>query len=765
MRSAKLWGMAVLTILMVCRSAGATGLLVPSDKSIPPLGVKSHRVNVQIKDGVAQTKLTEVFYNATNSRLEATFVFPIPAEAALTDFAMYINGKRESGQVVEAAKARQVYEDIVRRMRDPGLLEYMGRKMLQMRVFPIEPNSTQKIEVTYSCALPFDNGVYYYVFPLNTGDKASRVLEDSTFGVEITSTHALANVYSPSHKVGVTRKGDHSAVVGFEEERASLDKDFALYFTVADKDFGLNLLTYRVKGQDGYFALMLAPRVELKDDEVMAKDVCFLVDVSGSMLQEDRIGSAKAALKFCLKSLSEKDRFALVPFSTGVETFGEGLMEAKKDNVEKALACVDKLEARGGTALCGALLKGLEMAPEGTRPYIVVLITDGKPTIGVTEPADIIAELKKANKVNVRVFSFGIAEQLDVPLLDGITETTKGYSEYVSPGREIEAEISAFFRKVSSPVLAALKLEFGKVKVTDMYPQTLPDLFRGSQLMVFGRYSGGGDVAVQLKGAMKGKEQTFAFDAAFPAETVENAFIPHLWAQRKIAYLLDEIRLHGENKELVDEVVRLSKEFGIATPYTSYLVLENEQAYVQHGIMRSETVASAMKAAAAGPAAMPSAVLDAKRKERQSAAEKLDGEAMFFAKGGAPAGAADAEGFRSGERAVNLSQTMREWKDADREGGAGMTRVQTTLKRVGDKTFVQIHGVFVDTEYKDGLKELKLKWGSDAYFAALRALPKIKDYLSLGERVIVVIEGKALIVGDEGQETFAEAAVREFFAK
>jgi len=333
MKLTRLAALAVAMALACSRLAGASGLLLPREPELPPLAIKSHRVNVEIRDGVATSKLAEVFVNNTDRRLEATYVFPVPAGATITDFAMYINGKRQAGEVVEADKARRVYEDIVRRMRDPGLLEYMGRNMLKMRVFPIEPRSTQKIELSYSYALPFESGLYRYTFPLKTGQKASRVLDDVTFSVEITSTNALANIYSPTHKVGISREGENRAVVGFEESGGTLDRDFVLYYGLAQEDFGLNLLTYRPEGKDGYFALMIAPRLGIKDEDVLPKDVAFVLDVSGSMQQENRIGSAKKAIEFCLNALNPRDRFAVLPFSTSVEKFREGLSEASPENV------------------------------------------------------------------------------------------------------------------------------------------------------------------------------------------------------------------------------------------------------------------------------------------------------------------------------------------------------------------------------------------------------------------------------------------------
>ncbi len=734
---------AVLAFVLVCRTVGATGILVPDEEKLPPLAIKSHRVNVRIEGNMATTRVSEVFLNSTDRRLEATFIFPIPPEAALTDFAMYINGKRQSGEIVEADRARQIYQDIVRRLRDPGLLEYLDSGLLRMRVFPIEPNSETKVEVTYTHALPFESGVYEYTFPLKTGHRASKVLEDFTLSVEITSHLPLKSVYSPTHDVGVTRKDDHHALAGFERSGAVLDTDFTLFYTVSREDFGLNLLTHRRAGEDGYFALMISPRVEIEQRNVMAKDVCFVIDTSGSMQEQDRIASARKAVKFCLRALSPGDRFAVVTFSTGVEVFGDGLTEATPEAVERAVAYVEKLEARGGTDLCGAALHALRMAPEGGRPYLTVLVTDGKPTVGVTEPGEIIRKVEEANRANVRVFTFGIAENLNVVLLDRIAEATRGYSEYVAPGREIEQKISSFFRKVSHPVLSELQLAFGEIKVRDLYPQRMPDLFRGSQVIAFGRYSGGGDVAVQLTGALKDERRTFAYDASFPKENAANGFLPHLWARRKIGYLLDQVRLHGESKELTDEVMRLSKEYGIATPYTSYLVLENEEAYRRHGILRRDALKT-LRAAGVAAAAPEEA------QRFRHAREMAD----FVTAGSV---GADAEGGR----AVRLSEAISDLKEAEPVTGRGA--LGANIHRVGGKRFLYVGGTYVDTEFAEQMEMLQLKWGSDAYFAVLDAMPELKDYLALGESVVVVIGDKALVIADEGKDEMSAEEIKEFF--
>ncbi|MHC4480981.1 MAG: trypsin, partial [Planctomycetota bacterium] len=380
------------------------------------------------------------------------------------------------------------------------------------------------------------------------------------------------------------------------------------------------------------------------------------------------------------------------------------------------------------------------------RPYLVVLATDGKPTVGVKKPDEIIGRIDAANGRNVRVFTFGIAENLDVPLLDRIAETTRGYSEYVAPGREIEERISSFFRKVSHPVLADLELDFGGIKVADLYPGRLPDLFRGSQVVAFGRYGDSGEVALELTGVLAGKRRSFAYDASFPAQNAANEFLPQLWARRKIGYLLDQIRLHGQSKELVDEVVRLSKEYGIATAYTSYLVLENEEAYRRHGIVREGALRSLRQKGVAAEAPAGAAASAVAARERFAAEHKALG--------------ADADAVSGGE-AIRLSRRLRDWKESGAVAGGERAR----LHRVHGKTFAEVGGAYVDTEFTAEMETLQLKWGSDAYFAALEALPELKDFLALGESVVVVIGEKALVVADDGEDEMTPEEIKAFFGK
>ena len=565
----------------------AAGLLVPTDQSLPPLAVKYLRVDTTIDNQVATTHVVQEFQNSTSSNLECTYIFPLPKSAAIRDFAMYIGGKRMKGELLEKDKARQVYEEIVRRSKDPGLLEYMDSNLLRLRIFPVPARGTQKVEIEYSQLIGLDDGLAEYVFPLRVGDKASKTLEDFTVAVRIKSATPIKNVYSPTHDVGVSRPSDREAVAGMETKSAVLDRDFQLFYTVSEKDFGLSLMTYRPDPeQPGMFLMLISPKSEITNDRRVPRDVAFVVDTSGSMKGE-KIEQVKKALKFCLDKLDPKDRFAIVQFSTMAQTLDKSWTEAKGENLQKARAWIDQLEANGGTNISEALQRTFALGVEEGRLATVLFLTDGRPTVDLCDTDALVKFVKDSNKRNLRIFTFGVGDDVNTHLLDRMSDDAGGITEYVRPGEAIDGKVTRLFSKMSYPVLTDLALEVPGVQIAEMYPSKLPDLFRGSQVVVVGSYKGAGDSAIRLRGRIGKKQEELVYEGTFPKKTAERTFIAPLFANRKVGYLLDQIRLHGENKEVRDEVVRLSLAYGIETPYTSYLVLENEQQYKQFGINRS----------------------------------------------------------------------------------------------------------------------------------------------------------------------------------
>jgi len=580
---------AILCAVAAAGMAQAQGILVARDTAAPPdapkapLVIRSYRADVSITGTVATTKIDQVFTNRTDSRLEGTFYYPLPESAAITKFVMYIGSEAVQGQLVEKTEARRIYNEIVRAVRDPAVLEYAGRNLFKMDVFPIDPRSDKRIQLEYTQQLEITGGAVRYVHPLDAGRLVKYPIESIAVSCTIESPMGVKGVYSPSHEIDTFRDNDHKATAGFETGNVVPLKDFVLFYTLSDQDFGLNVLSYRPDpGQDGYFMLLLAPKQEFTDQEIEAKTVVFVFDTSGSMAG-DKIEQARRALSFCLTSLNEADQFNVVTFATGVNSLAEQILPATKESISRANEFVTGIKARGGTNIEQALTTALKSIQATNGPTMVVFLTDGLPTVGVTDMEQILTRVAEANAnghpdaAKSRIFVFGVGTDVNTHLLDQTATASHAASQYVVPGEDIEVAVSSFYEKVAYPVMSDIKLDFGDVYVYDYYPTALPDIFRGSQVTLFGRYRGAGHLAVKLRGSVNEQERELAFDADFPEKEAGYDFIPRLWAIRRVAHLADEIRLHGESPELRDEVVALGKEWGLVTPYTSYLVLDEAE--------------------------------------------------------------------------------------------------------------------------------------------------------------------------------------------
>jgi Ca-activated chloride channel family protein len=569
-------------------TARADGLIVvPNPPSVvrghfsfAPLEVVYHRVECDIQDQVAVTSVDQEFFNPNSARLEGEYIFPVPKGAQINKFSMDIDGKQVEAELLPAEKARQIYTEIVAKTKDPALLEYAGRAMFKVRIFPIEPNSRKQIKLKYTELLKQDNGLLDYHYTLNTEKFSAKPLKNVSVKVTVNSADPLTTLYSPTHEVEVKRKGDTSATVGFEAKDIRPDTDFHLYIGRKQAPLGINLLTYRPdSSKEGYFVLMASPTVS-KDVKALPKDVVFVMDTSGSMAGE-KIEQARKALKYCIDTLNPDDRFDVVRFSTEAEPLFDGVKAASAENRAKAQEFVASFRAAGGTAIDEALAKARsELGRTAGQPRLsmTVFMTDGQPTVGETNPDAIIKKNVKDAAGGVRIFSFGVGHDVNTKLLDLVAEGSHGYSQYVLPNENLELSMSNFWGKVQDPVLAGLKLDAGDFRLSSVYPNELPDLFKGDQLVVFGTYTKAGKGAVTLTGTAGTTEQKFAQDVTFEEKTDSSKeWIAKLWATRRVGYLLDEIRLRGESKELRDEVVELARKWGVVTPYTAMLIIEDER--------------------------------------------------------------------------------------------------------------------------------------------------------------------------------------------
>ncbi len=553
---------------------------VPRPFTFAPLDVTFHRVEAKVRDQVATTWIDQEFYNPNDRQLEGTYIFPVPRGAQIDKFSMEVDGRQIEAELLPADKARRIYEDIVRRHRDPALLEYAGRDVFKVRIFPIEARGKKRVKLSYTQLLAADAGLVHYLYPLNTEKYSASPIPTVSLKIEIESGRPLTSIYSPSHSVEISRHGNSRAVVGFESRDVKPDTDFQLFFATEKDDVGVNLMTYRTGEEDGHFLVLAAPAfgAQDKDRQILPKDVIFVLDTSGSMAGK-KLEQAKRALLFCVENLNDPDRFEIVRFSTEVEPLFGALVDAQAANRAKAGAFIQELKPIGGTAIHDALLRALSARPGGSaRPYFVIFLTDGLPTVGPVDNDTIVSMARTAGGGQTRVFCFGIGNDVNTHLLDRITETTRATSAYVLPDEDLEVKLSNFFSKIRDPVLADLKLAFPEgVRVTKLHPSPLPDLFRGEQLVLAGRFSGTAEGDMVLEGSVNGVSQKFVFPVKFGGPATDHAFIPRLWATRRIGYLLDEIRLRGESAELRDEAAELARKYGIVTPYTAFLIHEDEQ--------------------------------------------------------------------------------------------------------------------------------------------------------------------------------------------
>lgn len=715
---------------------------VPPPPPTPfPLEVQYHRVKVEIDNQAAVTYVDQEFYNPTHWQLEGYYLFPLPKDAVIKKFSMYIDGKEMEAELLDAAKARKIYEDIVRKRRDPALLEYVGQGVFKARIFPIEPHSKKRVKISYTELLTKDNQTIEYLYPLNTEKFSAKPLKDVSIHVELKSSENIKNIYCPTHKVEINRKGMKGAVVGFEETDVKPDRDFKLYYSTDNEKLGFSLLSYKKESGDGYFFLSLSPGVGAGGEEISEKDITFVLDVSGSMAGE-KMKQAKQALLFCVENLNKGDRFEIIRFSTEAEALFREFSTVSEKSLDRAREFIRDLKAIGGTNIDEALEMASKMKKRDGVPYMIIFLTDGKPTIGETEN-DVLLEkieknLSKGNGGGVRVFTFGIGHDINTHLLDRITEVTRAYSSYIAPEEDIEVKVSNFYSKVQSPVLTEIGLNFGKgIRVSKTYPVHLPDLFKGSSMTVLGRYSGDGDAEIVLTGKVKNREKSFRFSAAggFVSgkgkdnkDNEKNDFIPSLWAARRVGYLLDQIRLHGKDRELVEEVTDLARTYGIITPYTSYLIVEDEVNRTDRRELRREDQT------------LGEIAFRAKELERNIRKEY---EAM------------DVE---SGAPGVQTSKEMRQLNAADNivQVYQGKSRLHFTDKKGYAANLVQqvknIQGRAVynnGSNWVDsGIQQLKspkvkrIQFGSDEYFKLLTDEPMSAQYLALGQNVRFVLNSQ-----------------------
>lgn len=697
------------------------------------LRCKKLRVDVQMDGPLAVTTVEQTFENGTGQRLEGDYFFPLPKNAVIKEFRMEMNGEMVKAEMLDANKARQIYEDIVRQMKDPALLEFSEQGMLRMRIFPIEPNSTKEIKLVFAHYMPVDNGTYEYVYPLNALKYNSYPIQDVVLNADIKSTEKIRNVYSPTHLVDVVHTSDLKAKASMETGEDMMPSQFKLYYSTSSSLLGMSMFQFKEKNEDGFFIADISPGF-IDENKIVNKDVTFIMDISGSM-RGDKIIQARNTLTKCVEQLNPGDKFEIITFGTeAYQLFGKRMI-VDDDTKKKAYAFIDRIEPLGGTNMDAAFGLAMQEKADPGRPSNIIFITDGRPTIGEYDETKLMKKISSSNAKNHRIFTFGIGGDLNIKLLDMIAADGRGLRTYISEGDDISKTVTSFFKKISAPVLSDVKISFADApNEYQVFPKNCPDIFYGSSLTISGRFRNSGSTKLIVEGMLNGVAQHFEYDVNFKEEASEQEFVPAIWASRRVGDLLDQIRLTGENEELKDEIVTLSRRYGIITPYTSYLILEDERAN-SLGERRDMTIFN-QNVVNEGGFAMQKEYDDLKKDNGVKSQEK-------------------SREVQSLNYATTVADTKAGYNRMKIETGEANDKKEDLVNyntMANGRAMYQTDSIMIDadvmSEKNAKLKRKEIKFGTDDYFNLANSNKTAREYMSKNRNVQFIYNNEIYIVVD-----------------
>ncbi len=679
-----------------------------------PLEIKAQKVAVAIEDNVAKTTIEWTFYNQYNRRIEGTFYLPLPQSAVIKDFEMDINGRRTPAELLNAGKANKIYEDIVRRMVDPALLEYQAAGLIKARIFPIEPRSTKVVALSYRHPLPKPGTFHEYHLALNKGKQPMHF----QFEADIKNKQPLQTLYAPNFTFSETHHSDHHWSASLNETHFSPQHDLRLYLAYRKDDLGVDLLTHAENGENT-FMLRLTPNLD-RDGPQPAKDLLFVMDTSGSMAGE-KLEQAKRALRFCLANLGRDDRFAIVTFATETNRLSDTWLQNSDANQTRAKQFVADIRALGGTNLEEALDRVNDMPKASDRPMMVMLLSDGHPTIGSREPDPLVAKVEAA--AGKRIFVLGIGLKTHTLLLDRIAEKSAATSFHVLPEEDLEIKISDLYRHIQYPVLSDVRFECRGVTLSAVHPKKIADLFAGQPLTLLGRFSGHGRADFRIHGTSAGKTHTFNYQLDF-SQSNHHDFLPRLWAQRRIAFLLENYR-KGDS-EVEEEITKLARRYGIVTPFTAYLIIED--------IAETPPASESRPVSSTRREHAPSPMRDLRGTQGRSNVEAVKRMAEMQ----------ESDQVADGYLAMPAPKPAGDDEaKIDRKDTANTTS-QQAVRFIQGRAFYQRGAVWQDAFWpkadKAKQKIVELQYGSDAWWRLWRKNPSLAGILSLGPEVQFTFE-------------------------
>jgi Ca-activated chloride channel family protein len=681
-------------------------------------------VKVDMSDRVLRYEVTETFVNRGGRIGEADYVFPLPRGAAFQDLKLSIDGQLVSGETMNASQARAIYEDIVRRQRDPALVEWMGYGMLRARIFPIAPGEEKKVVVRFQMvaeregdALRVDyfQGRQNQEAVLRFAGGYDNAPPRSSFVLTYPSSSSYGNPYSPTHSLSTRQRGDRREV----SASGSASQITVLIPTRKSREPAISVLSYAPRNEDGFTLITLSPPA--MSSRAIPRDVTLVLDVSGSMAGV-KIKQAREAGKQVLATLNSSDRFKLIDFSTDVRSFRDGFVQASRENVERASKYLESLDASGSTNISGALDAALDETTPSSRLGLVLFVTDGEPTVGERNPDAIATRVARLRK-DRRIFSFGVGADLNAALIERLAVEGKGTAQFVRPEESVERAVAIVASRLSTPVVTNVRVTADGVRLLKRQPSETADIFAGQDFVMLARYDGSGMTRLRFEGETSEGPVSWTSRVDFPSSSRENSFIARLWATQRIGYLSAEKRRNGGSSEIDDEIRELGEKYAIPTEFTSYLVVEPQ--------MRRDALQGRVSGVTTGVAAAvaaPSANAKAFEKTREAAQRRA---------------------------ATNLAAA----DEADYASATGATR------RVGTRTFMLKGETWTDSRPIDSAKIMKVKSFSDAYFRIMDAIPELREVFALGDKVVVAGRDIVIEVGPAGSESMSDSDIKRIQSK
>ena len=705
-------------------------------------------IRVVLEEGVLHYEVEERFTNRGGRLGEADYMFPLPHGAAFEELKLAIDGELVAGEILGADEARRIYEDIVRRHRDPALVEWMGHGLLRTRIFPIQPGEERRIVVRFQSVAPREGdalridyfrgtdparGVVPVAEPRVRIERPAAANARTTFTFEYPGGDRFGRPYSPTHSLDIDEVRDRRRV----RVRGDASEVALLLPLRRSTEASISVLTHAPRRDEGYALVTLSPP-ELRM-RATPRDVTFVLDVSGSMSGK-KMDQAREAGRQLLATLEPQDRFRMIDFASDVRTFRDDFVFATPANLREAGRYLESLKPAGGTNISGALEEALRTEPSSERLPLVLFITDGEPTVGERAPAAIAAGAAR-DRGDARVFTFGLGADVNVPLIEQLALEGRGTAHFVRPEESVERMVGLVASRLAAPVATGVRIRAEGVRLVQTMPSETIDLFAGQDIVVLTRYDGSGRGRIIFEGRSAAGPVRWSAPVEWAERERENAFVARLWATQRVGWLSAERRRHGPSRELDDEIRELGERYGIPTELTSYFVKEPGMiVQTGQGADLQGRVAGNVAPQAAAPAREEqfSAARDAAARRQTTNTAALDSVAA-------------AQRARLGQGSLQLSEIV--VTGTASAGAVGVsTRRIAERRTIAGRTLELRDSVWTDVLLKPDTRRLAVAPFSPAYFAVLELVPELREAFALGDRVIVAGRELAIEVKAGGMD-------------